>query len=79
MDRPQLSPQFELQQHVDYLYAHAPRQLAFRATTHDEFSLWQAALRNIVPDELFPRLAACVDETAAKYEGERTPVLIRSA
>lgn len=40
---------------------------------------WKSALSNIVPDELFPRLAACVDETAAKYASEQTPALIRSA
>ncbi len=40
-----LSPQFQLQQELDYLYATAPRRLAFRAQTVDEFHAWQAALR----------------------------------
>ena len=39
---------FGLQAHVDYLYANAPRRLAFRAQTIDDFAVWQTALRQQV-------------------------------
>ncbi|MBZ0288749.1 MAG: alpha/beta hydrolase family protein, partial [Anaerolineae bacterium] len=39
---------FGLQGHVDFLYDVKPRQLAFRARTVDEFTLWQAELRAVV-------------------------------
>jgi hypothetical protein len=39
-----MSP-FALQPHVDDLYAHAPRRLAFRAGSRAEFGAWQQALR----------------------------------
>lgn len=49
---PQQSSQFELQQHVDYLYAHRPRQLAFNAQTLDEFTTWQRTFRARVSEIL---------------------------
>jgi hypothetical protein len=39
---------FALQSHVDDLYAHAPRRLAFRADTLAEWEAWQRALREQV-------------------------------
>ncbi len=36
---------FALQNHVDSLYAHQPRQLAFRSQSLDEFRLWKRTLR----------------------------------
>ena len=39
------SSRFLLQAHVDAVYEAAPRRLAFKARTPDEFGAWQAALR----------------------------------
>jgi hypothetical protein len=39
------TPNFQLQPHLDDLYARAPRQLAFRAQSGEEFALWQQTLR----------------------------------
>ncbi len=39
------SGQFALQNHVDSLYTHQPRQLAFRSQSLDEFMLWKRTLR----------------------------------
>ena len=36
---------FDLQQQLDHLYAHQPRQLAFRATSAREFEAWKNTLR----------------------------------
>ncbi|HVU14397.1 MAG TPA: alpha/beta hydrolase family protein [Phototrophicaceae bacterium] len=38
--------QFRLQQHVETLYEHQPRQLAFHAQSVEEFELWKQALRS---------------------------------
>ncbi len=38
------NPHFALQSHLDFLYEHKPRRLAFRATTLTEFRQWQQAL-----------------------------------
>lgn len=46
------SKQFALQNHVDALYAHQPRQLAFRSQSPDEFRLWQQTLRTQVREVL---------------------------
>src|SRR4051812_29375015 len=43
---------FKLQHHVDGLYANLPRQLAFRATTAEEFAFWQQTLRTKVAELL---------------------------
>lgn len=39
------TPSFHLQQHLDTLYTRQPRQLAFRATSVDEFAAWQNTFR----------------------------------
>ena len=39
------NPDFTLQSHVDYLYQHRPRRLAFNAGTLEEFKVWQTAFR----------------------------------
>ncbi len=42
------SPDFTLQNHLDYLYDTHPRQMAFKAQTVDEFKTWQHSLRGEV-------------------------------
>jgi dienelactone hydrolase len=40
-----MSPDFALQAHVDYLYQHQPRRLAFNATDLETFKVWQQTLQ----------------------------------
>src|SRR5579871_1387785 len=37
--------QFSLQNNIETLYAHQPRQLAFRAQSLDDFQLWKTTTR----------------------------------
>jgi dienelactone hydrolase len=39
------TPQFHLQNHLSYLYANQPRQLAFHAESRDEYASWKRKLR----------------------------------